>query len=221
MRLNLSAAELLSTTRAVRKRLDLDRVVERSVLKECLESAVQAPTGSNAQGWRFVVITDIEKKKPIAELYRKAWHEYYTPMETEPRSERGRQLKRVMASADYLADNFERVPVWVIPCMPGRLDHLPNPMAAAAYGSIHPATWSFMLAAREHGLGSSFTTLHLQYEREAAEILGIPFEEVTQCSLITVAYTSGTDFKPAKRAPIETVTYWDAWGEVADFTDQA
>jgi nitroreductase len=219
MRLNLTADELLATTRAVRKRLDFDRPVEPSVLKECLESAVQAPTGSNSQGWRFMVVTDVDKKAAIAELYRRAWYDYYQPMDREPRSDKGRQLKRVMSSATHLADNFERVPVWVIPCMPGRLDNLPNVMAAGAYGSIHPATWSFMLAARDHGLGTSFTTLHLTYEQQAAEILGIPFADYTQCALVTVGYTVGTDFKPASRPPVETVTYWDTWGDEADFSD--
>lgn len=218
MRLNLSVDELLSTTRAVRKRIDFDREVEPEVIKECLELAVQAPTGSNSQGWRFLVVTDPEKKSAVAELYRETWFGYYQPMDREPKSDKGKQLKRVMSSATYLAENIERVPVWVIPCMPGRLEGLDVAMGAGSFGSIHPATWNFQLAARERGLGTAFTTLHLAHEKKAAEILGIPYDEVTQCSLITVGYTLGTDFKPASRPPIESVTYWDSWGDHADFS---
>lgn len=217
MRLDLSADELLSTTRAVRKRLDFDRPVELSVIRECLELAVQAPTGSNWQGWRFVVVTDPATKATIAEYYLARWNEYYSPMEREPRSDEAKQLKRVMTSADYLAHNFARVPVMVIPCIVGRFDGADHQTAAGALASIYPATWSFMLAARERGLGTVLTTLHLAHEREVAELLEIPFDEVAQTALIPVAYTKGTDFRPATRPPIESVSYLDSWGSEPDF----
>ncbi|MDH3755205.1 MAG: nitroreductase family protein [Acidimicrobiia bacterium] len=218
MKLNLSADEVLTTTRAVRKRLDFDRPVEDAVLKECLEYAVQAPTGSNSQAWQWLVVTDAAKRQALADIYRKGWAIYQTldgnaaTAYSGDDAERLAQQGRVSESASYLAANFEKVPAMVIPCLPGRLDGLPNMAATSMYGSIHPGAWSFMLAARERGLGTAWTTIHLMHEEEAAEVLGIPFDAVSQCALITVGYTLGTDFKPAKRPPIETVLHWDSWG---------
>jgi nitroreductase len=217
MRLNLSADEVLSTTRAVRKRLDFDRPVEREVLEECLALALQAPTGSNAQGWQFVVVTDAGKRAGLAELYRRAWATYVDSDRSAERAYRGDDQDRratqarVMDSAAYLAENFHRVPAMVIPCHPGRFDGAPSVTAAAVCGSVLPATWSFMLAARERGLGTTWTTLHLHHERQAAQLLGIPYDRVTQLALITVGYTRGTEFKPAPRVPLDQVVHWDTW----------
>lgn len=214
MKLNLSADEVLTSTRAVRKRLDFDTPVPIEVITDCLEQAVQAPTGSNRQGWEWVVVTDEAKRAGLAELYRKGWEQYRSMGAAAQNIDvpDAAQQERVVDSATYLADNFHRVPVMVIPCMPGRLDNLPNMAAASSFGSIHPATWSFMLAARERGLGSAWTTIHLMYEKEAAEILGIPYDEYSQCSLITVGYSIGTEFKKAKRPPVQTVMHVDSWG---------
>ena len=200
--------ELLSTTRSVRKRLDLDRPVERSVILECLELAVQAPTASNTQDWRWVVVTDPELRTGLAELYRSIGLAYLS-MAAEQHPEG--QTHRVYESAVYLAEVLERVPVHVIPCIAQRVDLSSNLAAASAYASIIPAAWSFQLALRSRGLGSVWTTLHLGREREAAELLGIP-EDVTQVSLIPVAYTLGTDFKRAARPPVSEVVSWDRWG---------
>lgn len=200
--------KLLSTTRAVRKRLDLDRPVERSVILECLSLAVQAPTGSNSQGWRWMVVTDAGKRRELAELYRSAGADY---LREAAKTVQGGQTRRVYDSAMYLTEILDRVPVHVIPCIKGRFDNMGNAIAAGAYGSILPAAWNFMLALRSRGLGSAWTTLHLMKEREAAELLGIP-DDVTQIALFPVAYTVGTDFKPAKRPPVENITYWDDWG---------
>ena len=124
---------------------------------------------------------------------------------------------RVLDSAQYLNANLARVPAMLIPCASGRLDdpNLPLGHAAGAYGSIIPAVWSFMLAARERGLGTAWTTIHLMHEQEAADVLGIDYEEVSQIALVTIGYTKGTDFKPAKRPPLETVVHWDTWGSRA------
>jgi nitroreductase len=216
--LPLSADEVLATTRAVRKRLDFDRPVEDDVLRECLELALQAPSGSNAQSWRFVVVTDPEKKQALGELYRQAFDVYEqmdgvnaaTIYRGDDR-ERLDQQQRVMGSARYLAERMGEVPAMLVPCMPGRADGAPAISSAAAYGSILPAVWSFMLAARARGLGTSWTTLHLMFEQQAADILGIPFEEWTQVALVSVGYTKGTDFKPAKREPLETAVTWNGW----------
>lgn len=216
-KLNLGADELLSTTRAVRKRIDFERPVEDDVLRECLELAVQAPTGSNAQNWQWVVVTDPGKRKALGEIYQRAWAIYeQLPMNAEqiydgPDEERRAQHGRVMDSARYLATRMGEVPAMLIPCLAQRLDAAPNVAAASMYGSVYPAMWSFMLAARERGLGTALTTLHLMFEEEAASVLGIPFADVTQLALVTIGYTKGTDFKPAKREPLEAVVHWNAW----------
>lgn len=204
---------LLSTTRAVRKRLDLDREVPDDVLLECLQLAIQAPTGSNRQGWRWMVIRDAEKKAALADMYRRAGGEYLAAAAAE--SEAGSQTGRVLDSANYLAQNLEKVPVMVIPLIIGRLDELPEGQnvtnaAAGLLGSIIPAMWSFQLALRSRGLGSCYTTLHLGLESEAAELLGIP-DHMSQAGLLPVAYTLGTDFKPAKRDPVGSITYLDTY----------
>ena len=209
--LGLSVDELLKTTRAVRKRLDFDRPVPDQVLRECVEYAIQAPTGSNVQGWHFMLVTEQDKIEKIAAIYKKAFDWYrdspvYAGRVVEGISEqRDAQQARVADSADYLAENMHRSPALFIPCMEGR-----NATAGAA-GSIVPAAWSFMLAAREQGLGTCWTTLHLMHEQEAADVLGIPFNEVQQWALSPVAYTAGTDFKPATRPDVETVISWNSW----------
>ena len=218
--LPLGPDELLTTTRAVRKRLDLERPVPLDVLRECLDVALQAPTGSNAQGWHFVVVRDPEKRKGLAELYRRAWAQYVDLPTSVFRVHEGDAAmaplqQRIGSSAEYLAKNLERVPVLLIPCVTGRFEAVPAPFAtlaqASTYGSILPATWSFMLAARARGLGTCWTTLHLWYEEEAAGLLGIPYAEVTQCALIPVAYTKGTDFKPGPRKPLDPILHLDRW----------
>jgi nitroreductase len=211
----MTVDELLTTTRAVRKRLDLDRPVEPEVIEECLELAIQAPTGGNGQGWRWVVVTDADKRKQLAEWYRQSWNTVYGNAGEDAmagqRPEMADEMRRVYQSADYLANNLERVPVHVIPCILGKIpEGTPMWMAASHLGSIIPAIWSFQLALRSRGLGSSYTTLHLGHEAEAAQLLGIP-DTVTQVALIPLAYTKGTDFKPANRRPAKEITYWDSW----------
>ena len=199
---------LLSTTRAVRKRLDLERAVSDDVILECLQLAVQAPTGSNQQGWRWLVIRDPEKKEALAELYRQAGGEYLAAAATT--ADTGSQQGRVIDSANYLAQNLGKVPVLVIPMIIGRLPDNSANAAAGLMGSILPAVWSFQLALRSRGLGSCLTTLHLGKEQEAADLLGIP-GHMTQAGLIPVAHTKGTDFKPAARPPVHEITYLDTY----------
>ena len=206
--------KLLTTTRSVRLRLDLERPVEREIIEECLNIAIQAPSGSNAQGWHFMVVTDAEKRAKIAEYYRKAWEGYKVQSaegETRPYSRTElRQVLKVVKSAQYLADHMQDVPVLVIPCIEGRVEQGSVVSQASMYGSILPAAWSFMLALRARGLGASWTTLHLIYEKQVAEILGIP-DNITQTALLPVAYYTGEDFRPAKRKPLEQLMHWDAW----------
>jgi nitroreductase len=205
----LTPDELLSTTRAVRKRLDLERPVEREVLEECLRLAQQAPTGSYAQDWHFVVVTDPELRVGLADLWRRGGERYLARV-GDPAEIPG-MMGRVLGGVFHLLDHLHEVPVHVIPCIEGRTDGKGVFGQASRWGSIIPATWSFMLAARARGLGTVWTAFHLADEQEAAALLGIPYEEVMQAALIPVAYTLGTDFKPAKRAPLETIVHWDRW----------
>jgi nitroreductase len=206
--LELTPDELLSTTRAVRKRLDLTRPVEREVLEECLRLAQQAPTGSYAQGWHFVVVTDATKREQLADLWRLTARHYLDAR--VPESTAG-QMGRIREAVVHLYEHLHEVPVHVIPCLHGRTDNAPVAVQAARWGSILPATWSFMLAARSRGLGSVLTTFHLAHEREAAELLAIPYDDVMQAALVPVAYTIGTDFKPGRRRPLQTMVHWDGW----------
>ena len=210
--LDLTPDEVLTTTRTVRKRLDFGRPVEREVIEECLRIAQQAPSASNRQDWHFVVVTDADKRFGLAELYRRGFARYRSTPRPEY-DDQGRQATqdRVRTSADYLAEHMHEAPVHVIPCVARRTDGGPLMLQASVWGTIAPAIWSFMLAARARGLGTAWTTLHLQHEREAAELLGVPYDEVMQTALVPVAYTIGTDFKPAPRDPLETMVHWEGW----------
>jgi len=215
MRLNLTADEVLSTTRSVRKRLDFDRPVERAVVEECLEIALQAPTGSNTQGWHWIVVEDAAKRKALADIYKENFALYASMpgREYAAGDTRGERMDAVRDSAWYLAENFHRAPLLLVPAIEGRLDNLPSFMTASAWGSLLPAVWSFMLALRERSMGSAWTTIHLMNggEEKAAEILGIPHASISQAGLFPIAYTVGTDFKPAKREPLSKVLHWDTW----------
>jgi nitroreductase len=219
--LSLTNDELLSTTRAVRKRLDFERDVPMSAIKECMDLAVQAPSGSNAQGWQFVFVTDQAKRQKIGEYYREAFSHYrdmpfaiHKLHSDSADASLADSQERSASSADYLADNMGKAPVLMIPCIAGRIDNAEGANASAQagiMGSIIPAAWSFMLAARARGIGTAWTTLHLAHEQAVAELLGIPYESFTQVALIPIAYTKGTDFKPAYRPPVESVMHINQW----------
>lgn len=212
----LGVDEVLTTTRAVRRRLDLTRPIELALLRECLAIALQAPTGGNNQDWHFVVVTDAAKRAAIAQEFQAGAIEY-SQMEKPAKPAREfsddekAARKRVMSSSGYLFEHLEDVPCLVIACVEGRFDGTPLVVQATAFGSILPAVWSFMLAARSRGLGTTWTTVHLAREAQVARILGIPYEDVTQVALIPVAHTIGTKFKPATRRPLDVVAHWDTW----------
>ncbi|MEO7428794.1 MAG: nitroreductase family protein [Acidimicrobiales bacterium] len=214
--LPLGPDELLSTTRAVRKRLDLTRPVEPELVRECIDLAAQAPTGGNNQGWHFVVVTDADKRRQLAEWYAQGFAMMYgdpdavTARLPEDDPAYVAATKRVISSAQYLADHMAEVPVHVIPVIEGRTDNAPVAMQAAIWGSLLPAAWSFMLAARSRGLGTCLTTLHLIFEQPAAALLGLP-EHVMQGALIPVAHTLGTDFKPGPRRDLDRIIHHDTW----------
>mgnify|MGYP000120116515 CR=1 FL=1 len=205
--------DLLSTTRAVRKRLDLERAVPASVINDCLDLSQQAPTGSNKQGWAWVVVTDADKRAALGDMYHRGAIAYLNQAEKDAAQiDDAGQTSRVIDSALYLADKMKDVPVLVIPCINvGHMaDNPPRAAWAGVMGSIMPAVWSFQLALRARGLGSVLTTLHLAHEKEASELLGIP-DDFMQVALLPVAYTKGTDFKRAKRPPISEITHWEQW----------
>lgn len=216
MPMPLDPDTLLSTTRAVRRRLDLTRPVSREVIEECVQLAIQAPSGGNRQRWSFVVVMDPEHRAALAELYRRGFETYRKAgigsSKAHPVTSPDAQA-RIMSSAQYLADHLGEVPALVVPCLSPRTDGAPHLEQASAFGSILPAVWSFMLAARARGLGTAWTTIHLFHEREAADVLGIPFDDVMQVALIPVAHTIGTDFRPAPGRSLESILHWDTWSE--------
>jgi nitroreductase len=205
--------ELLTTTRSVRKRLDLDRPVPMELVRECLEVALQAPTGSNQQGWHWMVVTDPELRAQIGKYYQQSFDAYRSSPgyggQAGQSEERRAVQSRVSGSAEYLAERMGDVPVHVIGCITAR-EELPAGNQAGLWGSLLPAAWSFQIAARARGLGSAWTTLHLRYEKEISELLGIP-PNVRQGVLLPTAYYTGETFKPAPREPLDTVLHLDRW----------
>jgi len=201
---------LLSTTRAVRRRLDLSRPVEEQALRDCFELSQQAPTGSNQQTWRWLVVTDAERRRRLGEIYGRGLDAIRARAAQVPESDG--QTRRVYESAEWLALHLAEVPVHVLACVEGRPPETFSPiLCSTVYGSIFPAIWSFQLALRSRGLGSVLTTLHLLYEAEVRELFDIP-PNILQVALLPVAYTTGGDFQPAHRPPLDRIVYWDQWG---------
>ncbi|WP_232661074.1 nitroreductase family protein [Pseudonocardia sp. TRM90224] len=214
MTLPLTPDELLTTTRSVRKRLDLDRPVPMELIRETLEVALQAPTGSNLQGWHWIVVTDAELKAQIGAYYKESFDSYrnssgYATRAAMGSEERQAATVRVGASSVYLSEVMGQVPVLVLACITASAE-LPNGNQAGLWGSLLPAAWSFQLAARARGLGTAWTTLHLKYEQEISELLGIP-PNVRQGVLLPTAYFTGETFKPAHREPLDNVLHVDRW----------
>ena len=213
---DLTIDELLTTTRSVRKRLDCDRPVEREVIEDCVRIGMQTPSGSNRQAWQWVFVEEPGAKLRLAEIYRRQFDATYrvTPVGTyaDPKSQA--QAHRRRESAIWLADNFERVPLIMVPCQEGRIDSAGPGAQAAFWGSFLPAVWNFMLALRSRGLGSAWVTMNLSRpggERETAEVLGIPHEQFTQAGMFPIGYTKGVDFKPVPTPPPEQVVHWNRW----------
>lgn len=209
--------EVLSTTRSVRKRLDLDRKVDPELLRESLELALQAPTGSLRQDWHFVISDDPAQCRAVGEVYKRVWNgmisdDYLAATaEAEPDAVARAAWLRMMESARHLANNFPEIPAILVPCITGRLDQAPAQLQALRWGSVIQATWSFMLAGRARGLGTCWTTVHLSAEEEVADLLGIPFAEQQQVALIPIAHTIGTDFKAGQRKPFDDFVHWNGW----------
>ena len=220
--LGLTADEVLTTTRAVRRRLDLTRPVPRKLLQEAVKVATQAPSGRNQQQWDFLFIDDPETKAKVADIWRAglmtgAPDEHSSaPMPTRM-SFVSSEWARIRGSLGYLVQHLHEVPVLMIPVVrvARRAEMSSTRGQAHNWGSVIPATWSFMLAARERGLGTAWTVAHLTYEREMAELLGIPFNNTVQVALTPIAYTVGTDFKPAPRADDRSFSHWNRWSAIS------
>ena len=214
MSLHLSADEVLSTTRAVRKRLDLTRPVPRHLIEECVDLATQAPTGRNRQRWHFLVVTDKTQRAAVADVYRRAVHVAQgTPLTENDlrRMNAHGSWPRIADGLQYLYDHIHRVPAIVIPAVEGRTDHATVTEQAGTWGSILPAVWSFMLAARDRGLGTVWTTAQAPLEHELAAVLGVPYDDIMLAAFIPLAFTIGTDFRPARRISRDQVLHWNKW----------
>lgn len=215
--LPLGPDELLSTTRAVRKRLDFSRPVPDDLLRECVGLAMQSPSGSNNMTMQFVVVRDEAKRRAIGDIYRQCYSMYqnmpgiYIGSIDKGDEVANAQQQRSASSADFLGEHMGDAPALVIACTSGRTDGMPAMVTSSMMGNVLPAMWSFMLAARARGLGTCWTTVHLFMEQQAAEVLGIPFESVQQVCLTPVAFTTGTDFKPAARPAADSIIHWDTW----------
>jgi len=209
----LTPDELLTTTRSVRKRLDLTRPVPLDLVKECLEVALQAPSGGMRQGWNWIVVTDPEVRAQIGDFYRRSTESYLSNAAADPSRGAGtgsEVMARVSSSSAYLGQHMGQVPVQVIPCITVRPAWQASESQAGLWGSLLPAAWSYMLACRARGLGTAWTTLHLQYETEIAGLLGLP-DDVRQGALIPTAYYTGDTFRPAARRPLADVLHRDRW----------
>jgi nitroreductase len=213
--LPLSVDEVLTTTRSVRRRLDLSRPVDPALVRECLAIAQQAPSGSNAQTFHFVVLTDRDKRAALADMIRRGAEVYRTMpngvhqlRHDDPAAESSRV--RAIASLEHLLAHAQDVPVWVFPCLEGWSEHLPTPAVGALMGSVIPAAWSYMLAARSRGLGTCWMNLHQLVGPEADELIGLPPGVIQVCAIAT-AHSIGTDFKPAPRRPLDEIIHHDTW----------
>jgi nitroreductase len=215
--LDLTPRDLLTTTRAVRRRLDLQRPVERAEVEDCLRMAFQAPTGSNRQDWNWVLVDDPAVRQEMATIYRAAMDDYIEMMSAArskgsapPRPQTAAQ-ERMTASVFHLRERLHEVPILVVPTIYGRFEGAAVFEQASRWGSILPAIWSFMLALRTKGMGSAWTTLTLHREAEMAELLGIPYDKATQAGMFPVAYTIGTEFREADRSASEATIHWNHW----------
>ena len=223
--MTLEIDELLATTRSVRKRLDFERPVPRDVIQRCLELGLQAPNGSNLNAWRWIVIDDPDRVAAAAALYNRGLDDFIESLgQAVGENYAGAGIpgsERISVSVDYLRENLHRCPALLVPLLPGRVEGLDVFFQASQWGSIVQAVWSFMLALRSRGLGSAWTTGHLLRESEMAELLGVPFGQYTQVGLFPIAYTLGTDFKPAYRKPLAEVLGWNGFASEAEVQENA
>ena len=196
-----SVDAVLSTARSVRRKLDFDRAVEPEAIYECVNIATQAPTGLGGESWRFMVVTDADKKRRLAALYKEVL--------TDLARQRGIEVK---ATQQALVDKLHEIPAMIFVCTTAERPGQEVAGQVAYYGSILPAAWSLMLALRARNLGATWTTLLSSRQREVAAILDMP-DGVTQTVMLPVAYTKGAKLRKADRLDATQVTFWDTWGK--------
>jgi nitroreductase len=221
--------QLLTTTRAVRRRMDFDRPVERSIIEDCVRMAQQAPMGSNLEDWRVVAVDDPAIKQAIAELYQEVWAETVegplargeaaTMARLSPTVRAGgvaaERQQRILDGVKYLCDRLDRVPVVLIVCSKKVQPERPlGGTASGYYGSIFPFAWSIQLALRSRGLGSVMATAIAHKATRVQQVLDLP-EEWRPITMLPVGYTLGLDFRAATRAPVEHVLSWNGPGTAA------
>ncbi|MFD7919428.1 nitroreductase family protein [Streptomyces sp. NPDC059740] len=205
----------------MRRRLDFERPVDTGLVREALATALQAPNGSNDQPWQWVVVTDRDRRRRLADCYRSAARPYLEAMKAQAAEDPDR--RGVWQASVHLAEHLHRVPVLVVPCLsvtPGQFEErfarmgFSGPLEHVAhsvyYGSIWPAMWSLMLALRLRGLACAVTALHLARDRQAADVLQLP-DDVTQAGLLAVAHPRGDSFRPAPRRTVQEVWHQDRW----------
>ncbi|MCZ6656139.1 MAG: nitroreductase family protein [Gammaproteobacteria bacterium] len=195
-----SVDAVLSTARSVRRKLDFDRAVEPETIFECVNIATQAPTGLGGESWRFLVVTEPDRKRQLADLYRAVL--------TDLARQRGIEVK---ATQQALVDRLHEIPAMIFVCTTADKPGAEIAGQVAYYGSILPAAWSLMLALRARNLGATWTTLLASRQQEVAAILGMP-DGVVQTVMLPVAYTKGAKLRKADRLDATHVTYWETWG---------
>lgn len=213
----IGAHELITTTRAVRLRLDLERAVAPELIEACVADALQAPQGSNLMRTEFVVVLDPERIARLGRIYREEFDSFYRSSEVglfkrvddDPRH--AAQSRRTRDSAERLAEVMDRVPAIVIPCLTPRLTDGDLLAAKHRLATVYPTVWNFMLAARLRGLGTCWTGMTLGREADVAEVVGIDPEAVEQVCMVPVAHHTGETFRPAWRPPAEEFIHWDTW----------
>jgi len=208
---DLASVDLaLTTTRSVRRRIDWQRAVPRPVIEQCIDIATQAPTGLDLEAWRFLVVTEPDRKQQLADLYRRAFEEL-GQLRTDHAERTGIEPPIVRPVVRELADRLHEMPALILVCMLGRPDDS-IARQVGFYGSVLPAAWSLMVALRARGIGSTWTSLHLLHEDATAALLGIP-ADVTQTVLLPVGYMRDAKLRRADRKPAAEVTYWERWGD--------
>jgi len=198
--------EIMHTTRSMR-RLKPDPV-PNALIRQILEAGVAAANGGNMQRWRFLVVKDPKVKEIVAGYYKRAWKENALPgyrTSAPPPGTSAERFQRLLAAADYLAEHLQEAPVWIVPCLGGAAP------TRSTGSSIYPAVQNMLLAARALGLGATLTTLHLRFEKETEEALGLP-PDVHSYALFPIGYPMGR-FGPVARAPLADFVYQDQWGE--------
>ena len=217
VRPEIGAQELITTTRAVRLRLDLDREVDPALIEASVADALQAPQGSNLMRTEFVVVRDPDRIARIGRIYREEFDRFYRSSDTglfkrvDPDPRHAAQNRRTRDSAEHLAHVMGRVPAIVLPCLTPRLTEGDVLTAKHRLATVYPTVWNFMLAARLRGLGTCWTGMTLEREAEVAEIVGMDHTQVEQVCMIPVAHHTGTRFRPAWRPPAAEFIHWDTW----------